>query len=230
MTVTTRIQPIYQDIKIIISDLLSPDAQSAAFAAFAQGALEDAEAQDTAALGYTPTHKTFVDGSETDDLASVKPDDGTIVFVFDIVGDALQTIYGWLIEHAPYLHGEYQASIKLYADGAEVDLSGQIPAASQYTFLSGVAYARKIEGSDGRKPESAQAPDGVFQVVAAMAQQQFGNTAKVSFSYISPSAGGVVDWAQTAPAQALAGRLRGGNKLLHQDWLTRVPAITVTPR
>lgn len=229
MTVTTKIQPIDEDIKILISDLLSPDAQSAAFASFAADALAEAEATDTAALGYTPTHTTFVDGSQTDDLTQVRPN-GTIVFVFDIVGDALQTIYGWLIEHAPYLRGDYQESIKLYADGVEVDLSGEIPPATQYTFLSGVPYARKIEGSDGRKPESSQAPDGVFQVVAAMGQQQFGNSAKVSFSYISPSSGGIVDWAQTAPAQALAGSLRGGNKLLHQDWLTRVPAIIVTPR
>jgi hypothetical protein len=227
--VTTKIDPIDEDIKIFISDLLSPEAQSAAFAAFAQDALEDAEATDTAALGYTPTHTTFVDGSESDDLTRVRPD-GTIVFVFDIVGDVLLLIYQMLLEHAPVLTGEYRDSIKLYADGTEVDPKGEIPPASQYTFLSGVAYARKIEGSDGRKPESAQAPDGVFQAVATMAQQQYGNTAKVSFAYISPADGGIVDWAKTPQAQSLARSLRGGNKALHQDWLTRVPAIVVTTR
>lgn len=229
MTVTTRIQPVDQDIKIIISDLLSPDAQSAAFADFAEDALADAEATDAAALGYTPTHTTFVDGSETDDLTRVRPD-GTIVFVFDLVGDFLQTIYQMLLDRAPVLTGAYRESIKLYADGTEVDVNGEIPSAAQYTFLSGVAYARKIEGSDGRKPESPQAPDGVFQAVATMAQQQFGNSARVSFAYISPADGGIVDWAKTPAAQHLASRLRGGNKLLHQDWLTRVPAIVVTPR
>lgn len=229
MTVTTKVELLDQNISILISDLLSPAAQSAAFADFAQEALTDAEKTDASVLGYTPTHTTFVDGTETEDLTRVRPD-GTIVFVFDIVGDALQSIYKLLIDHAPILTGQYKDSIKLYADGEEIDPSGHIPAAAQYTFLSGVAYARKIEGSDGRKPESSQAPDGVFQVVAAMAQQQFGNSAKVAFSYISPSAGGIVDWAKTPQAQHLASRLRGGNKLLHDDWLTRVPAITVTPR
>lgn len=229
MTVTTKIQPLDEDIRIIISDLLSPEAQSAAFADFAEQALADAEATDASVLGYTPTHTTFVDGSETEDLTSVRPN-GTIVFVFDIVGDALLTIYQMLLDHAPDLTGQFKESIKLYADGTEVDPKGEIPAAAQYTFLSGVAYARKIEGSDGRKPESPQAPDGVFHVVATIAQQQFGNSAKISFSYISPSSGGIVDWAKTPSAQHLAQRLRGGNKLLHQDWLTRVPAITVTPR
>lgn len=230
MTVTTKIQPIDEDIRIIISDLLSPEAQSAAFADFAEGALADAEATDTAVLGYTPTHTSFVDGLQTDDLTRVRPDGGTIVFVFDIVLDMLLTIYQLLYDHAPFLEGEYRDSIKLYADGEEVDPRGQIPPAKQYTFLSGVAYARKIEGANGKKPESSQAPDGVFEVVAAMGQQQFGNSAKVAFSYISPSSGGIVDWAKTPQAQHLASRLRGGNKLLHNDWLTRVPAITVTPR
>lgn len=229
MPVTTKIDPIDEDIKIFISDLLSPEAQSAAFASFAEDALSDAEATDASALGYTPTHTSFVDGSQSDDLTRVSPT-GTIAFVFDIVGDSLLTIYQMLIQHAPVLTGEYRDSIKLYADGAEVDPSGDIPPASQYTFLSNVAYARKIEGVSGKKPESSQAPDGVFQAVATLAQQQFGNTAKISFAYISPADGGIVDWARTPSAQRIAQHLRGGNKAPHQDWLTRVPAIVVTPR
>lgn len=231
MTTTTKIKSLDENIRILISKRLSPEAQSAAFAAFAEQKIEDAEAKDTAALGYKPPHRTYVDGSETDDLTSVKPD-GTIVVVFDIVGDVLQTIYQMLVERAPVLTGRFEKSIKLYADGAEVDPTGQIPPAGQYTFLSNVAYARKIEGGEGnngRRPESSQAPDGVFQATAILAQQKFGNTAKISFSFISPADGGIVDWAQTPGAQVHANR-RGGNKLLHQDWLTRVPAIVVTTR
>lgn len=228
MAVTTKIEPIDQDIRIFISDLLSPQAQSAAFAAFAEDALADAEAQDAAALGFTPTHKTFVDGSETDNLTQVRPD-GTIVFVFDVIADVLQEIHDLLISHAPVLSDRYRDSIKLYADGVEVDLGGNVPSAAKYTFLSNVAYARKIEGVGGRKPESPQAPDGVFQAVAAMTNQ-FNNQARIEFAYVSPADGGIVDWAKSDRAQSLARRLRGGNKALHQDWLTRVPAIIVTPR
>lgn len=228
MPVTTKIQPIDQDIKIIISDLLSPEGMSAAFADFAEDALAEAEATDEAALGYKPTHTTFVDGTQTDDLSRVRPD-GTITFVFDLVGDMLTWIMEQLRAHAPVLTGTYRDSIKLYADGVEVDIGGEIPPAQQYTFLSGEPYARKIEGVGGKKPESPQAPDGVFEAVATLAQQ-YSNQARISFTFISPADGGIVDWAKTPRAQALAGRLRGGNKLLHNDWLTRVPAIVITPR
>ena len=73
MTITTKVQPLYEDIRIVISDLLTPEAQSAAFADFAAQALLDAEATDTSVLGYTPTHTTFVDGTETEDLSRVRP-------------------------------------------------------------------------------------------------------------------------------------------------------------
>lgn len=227
MPVTTKIQPIDDDIKIFISDLLSPAAQSAAFAAFAEGELEDAEATDTAALGYTPTHTTFVDGTESNNLDSVRPD-GTISFVFNLIDDVFAWVYDQLETHAPYKSGEFRQSIRLYADGNEVDPNDEVPPASQYVFLSNVAYARKIEGAAGRKPESSQAPDGIFQVVATMASQRFSKEAKISFHYVSPADGGIVDWAQTPSAREHAQRYRGGNKLLHTAWLTSVPAIIIT--
>lgn len=226
MTVTAKIQPIDEDIKIFISDLLSPAAQSAAFADFAEEAMEEAEAEDAAALGYTPTHTTFVDGVESNNLASVRPD-GTISFVFNLIDDVFAWVYDQLETHAPFKTGHFRQSIRLYADGTEVDPNDEVPPASQYVFLSNVAYARKIEGGAGRKPESSQAPDGVFQVVATMASQRFSKEAKIAFAYISPADGEVVDWAHTASARAHAQRIRGGNKLLHTDWLTHVPAIVI---
>ena len=45
---------------------------------------------------------------------------------------------------------------------------------------------------------------------------------------LEPEAGGIVDWAVTSTASALAQRKRGGRAELHTDWLTRVPSITVT--
>jgi hypothetical protein len=226
VTVTTKVQPIDQDIKIFISDLMSPEAQSSAFADFAEAALADAQATDSAALGYVPNHTTFVDGIESTDLERVNPN-GTIVFVFDLLDDMFAWIFDQLKTHAPFLHGNYRESIKLYADGAEIEVGGEIPPASQFVFLSTVAYASKIEGSPGRPPQSSQAPDGVFQVVATMAKQRFGNQAKISFAYIAPSDGGIVDWARSAGASQQAHR-RGGNKALHTEWLTRVPAIVIT--
>jgi hypothetical protein len=50
--------------------------------------------------------------------------------------------------------------------------------ASRYEFVSTVPYARKIE-----RGLSPQAPDGVYQVVAVLAQKRFGNVARIRFSY-----------------------------------------------
>jgi hypothetical protein len=223
-TLTTKIQPIDQDIKIFISDLLSPEAQSAAFADFAESELEDAEATDAEALGYTPPHTTFVDGVETTNLDAVDPK-GTIAFVFDLLDDLFAWIADQLRTHAPVKSGRFRDSIKFYADGTECDLEdgSEIPPASQYVFLATVAYARKIEGG-----ESSQAPDGVFQVMASLAGR-FGNQARIQFAYISPADGEIVDWATTAGAASQALR-RGGNPTKHFAWLTSVPAITITVR
>jgi hypothetical protein len=224
MTVTTRIQPIDEDIRLMISDMLSPSAQSQAFADFAEDALADAEATDAAALGYTPRHTTFVDGAESNNLASVSPN-GTIAFVFDLLDDLFSWIWDQLQTHAPVKSGRFRDSIKFYVDGTEFDLENgsDVPPASQYVFLATAAYARKIEAG-----ESSQAPDGVFQTLATLAQGRFGNQAKISFAYISPTSGGIVDWAQTSSAKTQAQRIRGGNKLLHTDWLTSVPAIVIS--
>lgn len=229
VSVTTKIQPIDEDVRVVISDMLSPAAQSAAFADFAEDALEDAEETDASILGYTPTHTTFVDGAESNNLDQVKPD-GTIAFVFDLLDDVFAWVYEQLETHAPVKTGQFRESIRLYADGTEIDPLDDVPSASEYVFLSNVAYARKIEGGEGnnnRKPESSQAPDGVFQVVATMAAQRFGKEAKISFSYVSPADGGIVDWAHTIGARKLAVR-RGGNPSHHTEWLTRVPAIVIT--
>lgn len=82
---------------------------------------------------------------------------------------------------------------RLYADGAEVAVGvrGQIPAdvpqAGEYVFLNIVPYARKIE-----RGLSPQAPEGVYQTVAVLAQRRFGNLARVTFSYRTAVGGGIV--------------------------------------
>ena len=59
---------------------------------------------------------------------------------------------------------------------------------------------------------SNQAPDGVYQVVAKMAQRRFGNSLRIKFSYRNLS--GVVP--------------RGPNALAATE--VRQPSIVITPR
>ena len=54
-------------------------------------------------------------------------------------------------------------------------------AAEEYVFINTQPYARKIEGTGGRRM-APQAPDGVYQAVATLAQRRFGNIARITFS------------------------------------------------
>lgn len=184
MTVTTKVELLDRDIALMVSDLLSPEAQSQAIADFAESALEDALAVDTAAIGETPSYETIVDGRPGAALSSVRPD-GTIVFVFDLITQVVTWIEYQLITHSPIRTGRYQKSHRIYIDGgAEFDGS-QIPAdAKEIVFAPTVPYARLIEPHGNQPGESKQAPDGVYQAVAELARREFGGV-KISFGYRS---------------------------------------------
>ncbi len=107
----------------------------------------------------------------------------------------------------------------------EVDVGTEIPEASEYAFLNTQPYSRKIE-----RGESPQAPEGVFQVVATLAQSRFGNIAKITFSYRAVMGGAIGAWAMTPSARSLAARSgsTGSSDIKRTEWLTRSPAIIIT--
>lgn len=220
MPVRTRIDPIDRDIALMIGADLSPAAQSKALADFARSALTDAEAIDNAALGYTPTHDTFVDGSAATDagLDRVRPD-GTIVFRFKLLEDVFEFVDNILILSSPVKTGRYQRSHLFFADDIEADPLNP-PPAREYVFLNAQPYSRKIE-----RGLSSQAPDGVYQSAAAVASQRFGNVAKIRFAYRSLPGGAIGAWAREAKVRPRRRNLTGA-KL--QDWLTQQPAIVIT--
>ena len=80
--------------------------------------------------------------------------------------------------HSPVLTGRFAKSHELFADGVDTENPNIAPPAEEYVFLNTQPYARKIER--GRSP---QAPDGVYQAVATLAQRRFGNIARITFSY-----------------------------------------------
>jgi len=125
-----------------------------------------------------PDHTTTVDGRREAAPESVRPD-GVIVFEFELVLEALSWIARELRQYSPTRSGHYAGSHILLADGIEVD-AGNPPPAHSYEFVPTVLYAGKIE-----RGLSSQAPDGVYQVVAALAARRFGNQARVDFTYAS---------------------------------------------
>lgn len=186
MTVQTRIEPIDRDIALMLSEELSPQGQSKVFAEFAGEQIEDAKQTNRQILGRMPRYTVAVDGRAGAPLETVKPD-GVISAEFELFDDVLVWIAGQLETHSPRLSGRYAKSHTIFADGVEVDVGAKIPDAQEFVFISTLPYARKIE-----RGESSQAPDGVYQVVATLAQRRFGNIAKVTFSYRTALSGSLI--------------------------------------
>jgi len=219
---SARIEPVDRDVEVLISDVLSPVAQSAALAEEARKQLKVGEEQNRSVLGRIPPHTTTVDGSANGDENQVKPD-GVIVYEFDLATDLFVYIADQLQTHAPVggagdpHPGLYKKSFDLYADGELIEVGKAIPQeAREFVFINDLPYSRKIEL--GR---SSQAPDGVFQAVALLARARFGNVARIEFNYRAPL--GAPKTVQVSPRGTA--RARTENK---SD--NRYPAIVVSLR
>jgi hypothetical protein len=192
MAVVARIEPISRDIQAIIRENLSPAAKSRVLAQFARETIEEASEINRRALGKVPPYQTFVDGRKSGALDRVRPD-GVIVAEFDLISGLLSFVSEQLWIHSPVRTGRYQKSHRIFADGALIGevatntralagpggrwTSGRIDA-REWVFVSVVSYARRIE-----RGWSPQAPDGVYQAVAALARRRFASLARVQFTY-----------------------------------------------
>lgn len=222
MAISTRLQPLERDIALIVDGELSPEAQGRQFAAFAESAFAEAAAVNRAALGYEPARQLVVDGVPAASLQGVRAD-STATVMFSLLTDVIAWIDAQLILHSPVRSERYARSHILLADGIEADITDP-PPAEHYTILNTQPYARKIE-----RGLSSQAPDGVYEAVAALARRRFGNICHVGFRFASLHGGAVGAWAETATARDLARRVRRGSARGHRDWLTRQPAIVIDP-
>lgn len=202
MSIETRFKPTDREVLFDLSGL-SPAEQSAALAAFARQEIAAARAQNERALGGSLAYETFVDGSRSDRLERVAPN-GVIVAEFDLGTDVVQWTWDMVQKHSPVLTGAFRASQRLYADGVEVEGPASVPfGADEIVILSVAPYARKIE-----RRQSDQAPDGVYEAVAALAAARYGAQARIRFSYRAPIGGDTAleQWARrhSATPQAAA--------------------------
>lgn len=186
MSLRTKIEPINRDIELMLSESLSPQAKSATLAEFAGAQIEDAKETDRRILGRIPRYTVSVDGRDGASLGSVKPD-GVVIAEFELFNDVLAWIADQLEKVSPFKSGRYRKNNTLFADGIETDVGSVLPDAAEFVFINTTPYARKIE-----RGASSQAPDGVFQVVATLAQRRFGNIAKITFTYRTAVAGAFV--------------------------------------
>src|SRR5262245_1299929 len=187
MPIQVRVQPLERDIRPLLSDLLSPQKRSMALAQFARVSINEAKDQNRRILGRVPPMQVFVDGTEGAPLESVQPG-GIIVANFVLIDELLRYIKSQLETHSPFKTGRYKSNHILLADGTQVDIDGSpIPTAEEYVFTNLVPYARKIE-----RGSSTQAPEGVYQTVAHLAQRQFRGLARITFSFRTVIGGVIV--------------------------------------
>jgi hypothetical protein len=173
-----------EDLRVMVSESLSPEAISAVIADAARDAIAEAERNNTAALGGTVSYRTFVDGIESSNLDRARPN-GKIRAIFDLRTDMLAWIEQQLIIHSPVRTGRYQRSHRVFVDGIETAIADTAAGVGQVVFAPLSAYAPEIEAHDGHPGESRQAPDGVYQAVAALARQRYGALADISFTFLA---------------------------------------------
>lgn len=193
---SVSVKPIRRDLEILIDRRLSPRARSEAFAKFARARLAEGKAINERVLKRVPPYKTFVDGVEGATEQRVKPDNGRIVYVFELQSDVLPQILLLLQKYSPVRHGLYAKSHELFADGVQVANPNNPPPAREYVFMNMTAYSRKIEGTEHsggkRPPQSSQAPSGVYNVVAAEMDGRYHNVARIRFSYRTAIGGSIL--------------------------------------
>ena len=223
MGISTKLDPFDLTRDVLVAAGLTPQGQAKIFQQAAREELANGQQRNRSAIGYVPPHSTTVDQSRGASIEIAKAN-STIVFEFELIETALSFIGELLIRHAPVRSGRFQRSFVLFADGVEVE-PGKVPAgAEEYAFINAQPYARKIE-----RGLSPQAPEGVMDVVAGLAKRRYGNIANIRFSFRSFPSGAVGAWARTGSARAMAKTIRRGNPASHHEWLTRQPAVIVTP-
>lgn len=226
MAIRTRIEPIEDWLDVTIAETLSPEARSAALAAFAEERLAEAQSANASVLGRVPPHKTFVDGIPEAPLAGVNPEKGLIVFEFDLATELMRWIGETLRDRSPVFKGDYRDAHTLFADGHEVPIGGTIPYAEVYTFLNPVPYARKIEIGKTKSGRDflLQVPNRIYERTAKDAKAKFGRMAKIEFVYRAPLGGSILKYQAAGTRRASLSR-RGG---IERE--RRVPAIEISLR
>lgn len=235
MAVRTKIEPIANDIRLIVSDLLSPAAQSRAVADFARSEIATADDTNRSVLGRFPPKAITVDGNPGAALEMVRPNGGLIVVEWEIFSDVLIWIGQTLRDRSPVgPSGDYRDGWTLLADGVEVPRGQEIPAAEVVVFVNVVPYSRKIEIGKTKSGRDfvVQVPNRIAERTAKDAGARFGNIAKIRSVWIS------LQGAYTLKHNQATRSFAGGHlRISHRQRPDRVagkaityPAIAVTFR
>ena len=228
MALKVRIPVISRETVFRSGGGLSPQEISAQFAAAAARDIAEIDAANAAVAGHALPRETFVDGRASDNLKAVRPD-GVIVATWELTTEVVAWVYDRIEATAPKKTGRFAKSVRIYADGVEVETPQDALGAAEVVIAPTVPYARKIEGGFAKKGGVwATNPNGVLHAVAAMASAKFGNVAKIKFGAREVVGGGteLSQWA----AGHTAGIAHEGKRRKAHARDSRQPAVIITFR
>lgn len=209
------------DLAAIVLDISVPALQGLV-ADYAETAIAEVDQQNRQVLGRIPPPVVEVDGRRGAALSTVRLAGGVITADWAVIGDVLVWIGETLRERSPVISGAYRDAHTLFADGLEVPIGGDVPAAVEYVFLNPLPYARKIEIGKTRDGRDfvVQVPNRIYERTAADARARFGNAASIKDTYRAPLGGSLLKY---IPIRSAASRM--ANAVERE---LRVPAIIVS--
>lgn len=186
------------------SGVFSPQTRAQAFARMAAASIAEIDASNDAAIGRDVAYRTFVDGHATPKLR-VATQNSVIVARWELGAGVIAYIADLLSKAGPALTGAYRRSMRIYADGVEIDDPDEAIGAREVLFVPTVPYARKIE-----RGHKGYAPGHVYEAVAAMANARFSNIARIKFTFAEPEgpAAALDAWAARSGSARRGGRDR----------------------
>lgn len=186
MAVKVRIDSVATEINLIVSEMLSPEAQSRAIATYARGEIQQADDTNKRVLGTSPARTVTVDGRVGAAMDSVRPSGGSIIVEWDVVADVLIWIAQTLEDRSPSVSGDYKRGHTLFADGVEVVASASVPPAEEYVFINVVPYSRRLEvgKTESGRDFLIQVPNRIYERTAKDAKARFKNI-KIQSRFVS---------------------------------------------
>lgn len=175
------------DVKLNGKSVFGEAAQRDAFAYMVKNEIADIDKRNTLVAGRDVPYVTYVDGVKTDNLFSAGVR-STVVAEWQLgyevviwIWELLRSVgpVGTKPKTSPEIH--YRESVRVYADGVQINDPVDSIGAKEILFLSIVPYARKIQ-----RGLKGYAPGAVYEVAAAMAKSKFSNYARIKFTYAEP--------------------------------------------
>lgn len=163
----------------LFAEDLKGQARTVFLAEAAQQLFEETDRANAEILSRRVASMRLVDGRENAPLTSIKPG-GAIVFRWSPMEIAADLAYAMILRASPVRSGEYRRHHIMLINGTEVAQGQKIGFGDRISITNLLPYARKIEMGS-----SSQAPDGVYESVAATLNHEIGDLVNVYFGYRS---------------------------------------------